>query len=436
MIATTHTGSLSGPADAHRALFKRYGITEVTTPEELIGALSFLHTNGPPAHKQMVSFSCSGGEAQLMADLSDGLDVQFPSFTAQAHSELNRILEGRVAIENPLDYHTFIWGDRDRLETCFRSGSQGFDIAILVIDFPTPGADADWWPTLDAFVAAVSSHDCSGVVTSTMSESLPKAVCEYLVERGVTPLPGMSLCLQTLSRLRRSSPAVGPIHSGPPTANGSIQPTEADAKARLFAFGLPTPKGRSTTKSGVVASANELSYPVVLKAQGITHRTEAGGVALRLDTERKVQLALESMTDLADEFLVEQMIDGVIAELLVGIQIDRPVGWTLTIGAGGVLNEIIADAVTILLPTSGDEIRNAISSLAINVILEGYRSEPPGAIDAAVDTILRLADFALANQAEIEINHCLYARTAYDRLRLDGGSDMNDGITTEGYAQS
>ncbi len=90
VIATTHTGSLSGPADAHRALFKRYGITEVTTPEELIGALSFLHTNGSPANKQMVSFSCSGGEAQLMADLSEGLDVDFSPFSPEIRSNLNR----------------------------------------------------------------------------------------------------------------------------------------------------------------------------------------------------------------------------------------------------------------------------------------------------------------------------------------------------------
>lgn len=407
VLANTHTASLSGPADAHRALFRRYGITQVTTPEELIGALSFLHTNGPLADKRTVSFSCSGGEAQLMADLSEGLDMEFPPFGAQSRAELNRILEGRVAIENPLDYHTFIWGDRQRLETCFRTGLEGFDIAVLVIDFPAPGADADWWPTLDAFIGAVGSSNCAGVVTSTMSESLPKAVCEYLVERGVTPLPGMSMCLQTLSRLQRASPSVGQIHVGPPEVRTSFQPTEAEAKSRLSNVGLPTPKGQPTPGSGVTALANEVGYPIVLKAQSVKHRTDAGGVATGLAGEPAVRLALGSMAHLGDEFLVEQMIDGVIAEVLVGIQIDRPVGWTLTIGAGGVLTEIIADAVTILLPTSGEEIRKAINSLAINVIIQGYRSQPPGDMKTTVDTILRLAEFAVANQAEIEINPLL-----------------------------
>ena len=407
IIANTHTASLSGPADAHRALFKRYGITQVTTPEELIGALSFFHTNGRLTDKQTVSFSCSGGEAQLMADLSEGLDVQFPAFGTQSRAELDRILEGRVAIENPLDYHTFIWGDGPRLETCFRAGSQGFDIAVLVIDFPAPGSDTDWWPTLDAFVSAVRSTPCAGVVTSTMSESLPKAVCEYLVERGVTPLPGMSTCLQILSRLQRVAPVVGPIHAGPPEVTTSSQLTEADAKSRLSAIGLPTPNGRVATGSGVVRLANEIGYPVALKTQSVKHRTEVGGVAIGLVDEPAVQLALDSMANIGDEFLVEQMIEGTIAELLIGIQIDRPVGWTLTIGAGGVLTEIIADTVTILLPTSGDEIRSAISSLAIDVILSGYRSQPPGDIQATVDTVMRLADFALTNQAEIEINPLL-----------------------------
>ncbi len=406
-IANTHTASLSGPADAHRALFKRYAITEAHTPEELLGALSYLHTNGQPPGKRLVSFSCSGGEAQLMADLSEGLDLEFPAFPPATRADLDRILEGRVAIENPLDYHTFIWGDAERLDDCFTTAIRsGVDIAILVIDFPAPGADADWWPTLDAFIAAVGKNDCAGVVTSTMTESLPRSVCEYLVERGVTPLPGMSTSLLTLSRLCRSTQTIGAVHHGPPQAGTTTILSEAAAKERLASWGLPVPTGYPTNRASAEGVAASLGYPIALKAQSVAHRSEVGGVALGLNDEKDLSRAVASMAQLGDDFLIERMVDSVIAELLVGI-IDRPVGWTLTIGAGGVLTELIADVVTIVLPTSADEIRHALASLAINVMLVGYRSVPPGDIEAAVAAILLLSELAVAEHAEIEINPLL-----------------------------
>ena len=159
VIANTHTASLAGSSHAHEALFDRGGAAQVHTPEALVGALSVLHTSGALAGPKAVSLSCSGGEASLMADLSESSRLEFPAFSHAAREALDAILDGKVALENPFDYHTFIWGDTERMTACFTTAvSDGADVGVLVIDFPAPGRDrSDWWPTVDAFAASIFS---------------------------------------------------------------------------------------------------------------------------------------------------------------------------------------------------------------------------------------------------------------------------------------
>ena len=78
--------------------------------EALIEALKLLHT-GPLGGPHIASVSCSGGEASLMADLADGTAVRLPAFAPATLARLSAVLGPRVALANPLDYHTFIWGD-------------------------------------------------------------------------------------------------------------------------------------------------------------------------------------------------------------------------------------------------------------------------------------------------------------------------------------
>ena len=69
-IATSHTGSMSGRAAAYDALFARYGVATVTTPAEMLETLKLLDNGGPLSGPRVVSMSCSGGEASLVADRS------------------------------------------------------------------------------------------------------------------------------------------------------------------------------------------------------------------------------------------------------------------------------------------------------------------------------------------------------------------------------
>jgi acetyl-CoA synthetase len=108
------------------------------------------------------------------------------------------------------------------------------------------------------------------------------------------------------------------------------------------------------------------------------------------------------------EFLVEQTVTGIVAEVLVSIRRSAPLGWLITVGAGGVLTELWRDTQCLLAPTTADDIRAALQRLRIAPILNGYRGKPAADIDALVHTILTLQESVVGSRlAEVELNPVL-----------------------------
>ena len=81
--------------------------------------------------------------------------------------------------------------------------------------------------------------------------------------------------------------------------------------------------------------AGSIGFPVVLKGEGVAHKTEAGAVRLGLRDAEAVKSAAGEMP--TESFLVEEMVSGGIAEILIGIVRDPAHGFVLTLGAGGQL---------------------------------------------------------------------------------------------------
>lgn len=184
---------------------------------------------------------------------------------------------------------------------------------------------------------------------------------------------------------------------------------EVAAKQALQAFGLAVPQGRCVPAHEAADAAQELGYPVVVKAVSDTlaHKTEAGGVKLNLKNAGEVQNAVASMAHLTSEFLVEKMASDGVAELIVGISRDAQFGLALTLGAGGILVELLQDTATLLLPVSRADIHAALQGLKTWPLLEGYRGKAPGDVDALVDAVSAIAAYAQAHAdrlLELDVN--------------------------------
>ena len=407
--AQSHTASLAGDAQSAKSLFKRLGIAEVDRLEVLIDTLKIFHSYGPLSSKNVRSLSCSGGEASLVSDLAQAYGIQFPKLEKENISELRSVLGEMVALSNPLDYHTYIWGDIDAMASTFIAMMRQHNgITIIIVDFPRDdNCDPSAWNcVITAAKMAKKSENKPLALVSTLSENLPEHVSFELLESNIITLHGLDTALAAISVSSINQTVVNPkpIFLSNPTGK-SILVDEYDAKKSLEKYGLKLPETEKCLQSDAHLVSDEIGYPVVIKALGSAHKSELGEVFLNLENQKSVKEALRKISK--KHVIVEKMIEDAVVELLVGIVHDPAHGMLLTVGAGGVLTEILSDTSSILLPSSKSEVLDCFNQLKISKIAKGYRGALSVDINQIIDAIMKIQDFVLDNRDklfEIEIN--------------------------------
>ena len=410
----THTASLAGGEAGAQALLDRLGIARAHSLSELLETLKLLHVHGPLASRNIASISCSGGEACLMADSAQDRKLNFPPLTDHQRSALRDVLGPKVALANPLDYHTYIWNDREAMTRAWAAMMDDpVDLTLLVVDFPRTDrcSEEAWESAIAAALDAREKSDRPVAMVSTLPENMSEAVADRLIAGGVVPLMGADDALAAAEaaawlggHLSSAEPIALPLEPDDPETLG-----EAEAKVLLSAAGVQAPRGGvAADADAAAAAARRIGFPVVLKGQGIEHKTEAGAVVVNLTTVEDVRLAAQAMP--ADTFLVEEMIADPVAELLIGVVRDPAHGYVLTLAAGGTLTELLRDSRSLLLPCTEEAVASALQGLNIAKLLNGYRGRPAadmGAIMAVVASVQKLVLDHVGEVEEIEINPLL-----------------------------
>ena len=410
--ALSHTASLAGGDAPARAFFRRIGVPTVDTVPELLEALKLFHTHGALAGNAICSISCSGGEAALMADRAAGRDLRFGALSDSSREKIRAALDDVSPARNPLDYHTFIWGDEGKLTETFSAMMENdFDLSLLVLDFPRPERcdSTEWDAVVRACEAAQKQTGARAAIVSTLPENIPEERAEDLAGRGIAALAGFDEALAAAEAAARFG-AVGDFVSPRVVAPRDDLPLktldEAEAKRRLSDFGIAVPEGaRADSPQAVREAAERLGGALAIKVLGVAHKTEAGAVALNVEDAAAAERFAKQTGK--GPWLAERMVAEGAAELLLGVSRDAVFGLTLTIGAGGVLTELLNDAETLLLPTSCEEIRAAVLGLRCAALLTGFRGRAAADVDAVVDAAEKLGRFALAHSElieEIDIN--------------------------------
>ncbi len=408
--AVSHTASMAGSDAGARGLLARLGVAQVASLPALIETLKLLHLAGPLGSDRIVSISCSGGEASLMADAAVGRGVRFPALGPEQHGALRAALGPMVALANPLDYHTFIWDDVPRMTAAFTAALLG-DIALgcLVVDYPRTDrcSDAAWECTITAGAAAARAAGTPLAIVATLPENLSERIALRIIEAGMIPLLGIDeamTAIETAAALGRHRAAEAPILLPGPDSEARVL-SEAASKAALAAHGVAVPQSRRALAAELEAVAGRIALPLVLKGEGFAHKTEAGAVALNLASPGAVIEAAARMDSPA--YLLEEMIAGGVAELLIGVVRDPAHGFVLTLAAGGTLTEIMQDAASLILPVTEADITDALGSLRIAPLLSGYRGQPGADLASIVQCVLAVQDYVTQNAhavQEVEIN--------------------------------
>jgi acetyltransferase len=197
---------------------------------------------------------------------------------------------------------------------------------------------------------------------------------------------------------------------------------ETEAKAVLEAYGIdvvPTAAAKTPEEAASIASKRNGPFVVKVLSRDILHKSDAGGVALDLETpgavaERAAWMKERFGPTAADgsalQFSVQPMIEKDHAhELIVGMRVDRQFGPVLLFGHGGTATEIIGDRCLALPPLNMKLACGMISGTRISRLLAGYRGVPGADLEDIAVALLKVSQLVcdFAEIAELDINPLL-----------------------------
>jgi acyl-CoA synthetase (NDP forming) len=428
--ARSHTGALVSARVAVEAACAASGMERVATPKEAVDvAQALLAYPGAPGRRIAV-VADGGGHTVLAADLAADLGLELPTLAERTQAELAAVLPPTAATANPVDLAG--GGERDvhnfaRVVATLLSAPE-IDAVLLTGYFGGYSQYSEEFLEREVAaaeaIAAAAESATQPLLVQTMYSRSPAALA--LRERGVPVYRELEGALRGLAALVRRSerpPRGVPSLPAPAPAHEQLgTPGYWEARALVHEAGIELVEARrASAPTDVLAAAADLGYPVVLKALGQVHKSDAGGVAVGLANREALAEALANMATLrSSEYSVERtapVTDGM--ELLVGVRWDERFGPVLLVGAGGLYAELVRDVAAALAPVDQAQAEDLIRSLRIGALLEGVRGRPRLDIAAAGRAAAALSTFAAARHdlAEIEINPLLV--TEHGALALD-----------------
>jgi acyl-CoA synthetase (NDP forming) len=194
--------------------------------------------------------------------------------------------------------------------------------------------------------------------------------------------------------------------------------TEHESKEILGLYGIPSVREiRADGPSSAVAAAATLGYPVALKVESpdIAHKTEAGVVALNVNSAGELTRCYERIMANARSYAPKAAIHGVIVqsmlpsgvEIVAGARVDPTLGPLIVVGFGGILVELLKDTAVELAPINRDEALRMLAKLKGFTLLTGFRGSAPVDLERLADIIVRLSEFVADQQdgvAEVDVN--------------------------------
>ena len=415
--AASHTGALASDLAAVEAACAAAKILCAATPKELVDrALASLAPNRPRGRRVAI-VGDGGGTGVVTADLVTGAGLELPELSSELADRLEAIA-ATIITANPIDLagagEVDFWNFERVTSAVLESGEAdtviftGYFGGYSVMD---PGFTERETEVARAIAGSAASSDGLLLTQAMYWDSAPNRA---LRDGGVPVYRDIDGLVSTLCALvaqgegpKREVPVVGDA-AEPITADGYFE-----ARDLLAAGGVPfgaACHARSVEEARAVAAG--LGYPVVLKALGLLHKSDAGGVALGLADDAAVAVAAADMHErlAPDGYSVEIQVDTAGAvELIVGCRRDPRFGPLVLVGLGGVYAEILGDVRLALAPAGADELEALILSLRGAGILTGARGRPTVDVRAAAEAAAALSRIAAAHPeiAEIEVNPLL-----------------------------
>jgi acyl-CoA synthetase (NDP forming) len=439
--ATSHTGAVAGTDRIYDALFKQTGAVRVDTLDALLDASTGLVFDRPPRGRRLGILTSTGGGGSLVAEACGLLGFEVPAPDASTAERLRAALRGESAMadRNPIDLTLANLRSETYSETVAALvDSPSYDAVVVVVGssgLEDPSLAAA--PVRDASLAALKP-----VIVYVNPHAMN--IVSYLNSVGVPAFFTAEGCATALAAMARVTAGGGPVATGPGvraapltsmrrTASPGAQMRildEARALALFAEHGLrAAPHVVAATPRAAAALARSLSggrLVVKILSSSVAHKSDVGGVRVGVAPD-DVEATCEALAhgvgaDRIEGWLVQEQVTGG-TEMLLGVIRDAQLGLALVVGAGGTATEIFGDTAVRLLPLGPFDVRAMLGELKCGVLLEGFRGQPPGDVDALIQSIERFAQMALLlgdTLLEAEINPLFVLPRGNGVLAADG----------------
>ncbi|MFF4011274.1 acetate--CoA ligase family protein [Streptomyces sp. NPDC001717] len=426
--AQSHTGALTTSADVVAAACRDAGIELVRTPREMTVVLAALSSGTRTTGRRTAVFTDGGGHGAVAADAAEDAGLDVPELGGSTQDRLRAVLWEQSSVGNPVDLagmgeqRPLSYADTvgellaaDEVDAVLMTGYFG---GYAASEGGLGGGPAGGSVLADGETRAakeITRHLAAATKPLVVQSMYPQSPsCRVLAEAGVPVFSATEDAARALAAItgRATAPAPG-IAPLPAPAVELGDPGYHGVRALLAASGVPFPAAREVIDEGeLLAAAADFEGPYVLKALHLLHKSDAGGVALRLPDRAALLAAYREMHARlgAAAYSVEAMADlsdGV--ELIVGVNRDPRFGPVAMVGLGGVLTETLRDVAFALAPVPAARAEQLLRGLRTGALLDGVRGRPAVDVAAAAAVIERITEVAAAHPevAELEVNPLL-----------------------------
>ncbi len=454
-VVMSHTGALVGNDAVFDAALRRVGAVRVPKIGHLFGAAEALAGGRLPRGNRLAIVSNGTGPGALAADAVEENLVELAKLSDTTRAALDAALPPNWSHGNPVD--VLADGDADRMATALKLliDDRAND-GVLVLFAPTPKMGAEQAARAMLPIAAAAEKP---VVSAWLGEkdagrgraAFKAAALPALQspERGVESFGYLAQYIRNRElRLQVPPPRVDELKFDVQAARRIIDSArtagrhtldEQDSKALLASFGIETAMGLMA-RSAMEArqAAQQLGFPVVLKvrADGITHKSDVGGVILGVQTADEVERGFEAIAGRLAERAPSARFVGVLVqkmvvrpqgrELIVGLTRDPNFGPVVSFGMGGTAVEIFRDSAVALPPLNAFLARDLISRTRVSRMLDAFRGAPAVDLEKLIEVVVRVSELACEIPAvrELDINPLL--ADAQGVIALDARVQVSD----------
>ncbi len=423
--AMAHTGSLAGSVEVFDALASELGVVRADTLDDAVEATELLAHTGAPRGAHLGAITLSGAFRGLILDATERHRLALPALTPQTTQRLNSVLGVGSLVGNPIDGGFGVLSSAENYMASIEAmqADPNLDMLLLQEALPREAGSA----RAEKYIAMVEAYAAAGA-QKPIAFVTPVSHGQTEYSRTLRARAPHVSFLQEANKALRAVAAVVRARSGEalagtaavtdrrPTAeeaaavahlrgHASAQATpldEVESKALLRAYGIAGPvEALVTTQTEALAAADRIGYPVVLKAVAatLTHKSDAGAVALNLATRDALAVGYEAMRDrLQGHSIIGMLVAAQIRgglELVLGLHRDPEMGLVVMAGSGGVWLELMRDVAFCIPPVSPEKASDLIARTRAGRLLDGYRGSPPLDRDAVVAALVGLGHLAM-----------------------------------------